>query len=162
MNEKGMNGAPNPARSLAISAMMILCISLMIFFVTFARKFAMSRFWKTVIQVFGTISMVFASLIFTEHHDIMTTLSSIFGFFVVIGVIWEIYRSKLDIFKFSGTLFIVFLAINNYIYYTKNWIEYLPIIQKITFALVLMWIIGLNYELTKEKYYDNNFQKKST
>jgi len=148
MNEKGMNGQMNPASPFAISAMIILFISLMLFFIQFARKFATNRIWRITIQTFGTAAMIFAALIFTKYHDLMTILSSVFGVVVVIGIILEIYKSKMIIFKLSGIVCIILLALNNYIYYSGQMIDYLPFIQKITFALVLIWVIGLNYQLT--------------
>ncbi len=145
-----MNGQINPARTYAITAMVILCVSLIFFFVQFAQKFAQNRFWKHVIKIFGILTMFFAILIFTKYHDLMTTISSVFGFFVVIGIIYEVYRSNLNLFKIGGIICLILLVLNNYIYYTGNGIDYLPLIQKITFAIVLIWIIGLNYKLTKQ------------
>lgn len=150
MNEQGMNGQTNPARPIAITAMIILCLSLLLFFIQFSRKFAKSRFWKITIQLFGIISMLFAIFIFTKQHDLMTTLSSIFGVFLVIGIIWEVYKSKMTIFKWRGIVCIFLLVLNNYIYYSEQRIEYLPVIQKITFVVVLVWIIGMNYSLTRK------------
>src|SRR5690606_24667202 len=113
--------------------------------------------WKIIIQIFGVSTMAFTILISTKYHDTMTTLSSIFGIFVVIGIIWEVYRSKLKVFKLGGVICIILLVLNNYIYYIGQWIEYLPLIQKITFAFVLIWIIGLNYKLNET----NLLQKRS-
>lgn len=151
LNEKGMNGQLNPAKPFSILAMFILCISLMIFFIQFAKTFPKSKLWKRIIRVNGILSMLFAILIFTKYHDLMTTISSIFGLFVVIGIIREVYISELTIYKISGILFILLLGVNNYIYYTQQFIKHLPLIQKITFVFVLIWIIGLNYEIIKKK-----------
>tara|TARA_Y100000589_G_C26908289_1_gene529177 strand:- start:30 stop:680 length:651 start_codon:yes stop_codon:yes gene_type:complete len=151
MNEKGMNGQPNPAKPYSIIAMIILCLSLMFFFIQFAQIYSKSKIWKRIIKTSGIISMSFAILIFTKYHDLMTTLSSIFGLFVVIGIIREIYKSKLSIYKITGVICILILGLNNYIYYTQQFIEVLPLLQKITFAIVLLWIIGLNFEINKKK-----------
>ena len=151
MNEKGMNGQPNPAKPYSIIAMIILCLSLMFFFIQFAQIYSKSKIWKRIIKTSGIISMSFAILIFTKYHDLMTTLSSIFGLFVVIGIIREIYKSKLSIYKITGVICILILGLNNYIYYTQQFIEVLPLLQKITFAIVLLWIIGLNFEMNKRK-----------
>lgn len=150
MNENGMNGQKNPARAFAITAMVILCASLALFFVQFAQRFAKNQTWRIVIKICGVLTMSFAILIFTEYHDLMTTISSIFGVFVVIGIIWEVYRSNLNLFKIGGLVCIILLGLNNYIYYSGNGIDHLPLIQKITFAIVLVWIIGLNYMLNKQ------------
>lgn len=153
MNENGMNGQMNPARPYAITAMIILCASLALFFIQFSENFAKNRFWKFTIKIFGVISMTFAVLIFTKYHDLMTTLSSVFGVFVVVGIIWEVYKSNLSLFKIGGIVCVLLLGVNNYIYYSGNGIEYLPLIQKITFAVVLIWIIGLNYKLTDKNMF---------
>ena len=151
MNENGMNGQPNPAKPYSIIAMIILCLSLMFFFIQFAQIYSKSKIWKRIIKTSGIISMSFAILIFTKYHDLMTTLSSIFGLFVVIGIIREVYKSKLSIYKITGVICILILGLNNYIYYTQQFIEVLPLLQKITFAIVLLWIIGLNFEINKKK-----------
>ena len=105
-----------------------------------------------MITLFGILSMLCASLIFTDYHDLMTTLSSIFGLVVVIGIIREIYKSDLALFKITGVCCVLLLAVNNYIYYTDHLISALPLIQKITFALILSWIIGLNSAILKNPH----------
>ena len=151
MNEKGMNGQPNPAMPYSILATVILCLCLMFFFNQFAQAYSKSKIWKRIIKTSGIISMSFAILIFTKYHDLMTILSSLFGLFVVIGIIIELYKSELTLYKISGVVCILILGLNNYIYYSQQFIETLPLLQKITFSIVLLWIIGLNYEMNKKK-----------
>lgn len=148
-NEYSMNEKLNPASPIAITAMIILCLSLMIFFIQFGRKFSTSRFWKVVIQVFGTISMIFAILVFTSLHATMIALSSFFGLFVLIGILIEVAKSKYPLLKLGGLLCIFLLALNNYIYYSRHFVDILPLLQKITFAIVLIWIMALNLNMIK-------------
>lgn len=155
LNEKGINGEFNRGRLPAIIANIILCISLIIFFIQFSKSFVQHKIWKRIIPISGSLSMIFGIFIFTDYHDLMTTLSSVFGIFAVLGIIREIYLSQLTIYKMTG-LFCVFLLIfNNYIYYSEQLIELLPLLQKITFAIVLSWIVGLNYE------YVNSLEQKT-
>ena len=144
MNEKGMNGQQNPARPFAISAMIILCFSLMVFFIRFAEASIENVHWRRVVKIGGVLSMISAILMFTQYHDLMTMISSFFGLFVVVGIIREVYRSELIIYKIVGVICLLLLGINNYIYYSGQFIEWLPLIQKTTLLLVLIWIIGLN------------------
>lgn len=146
-----MNGLENSARPFALSAFIILCSSLLLFFFQFARHFVENKYWKKGIQVLGTLSMSTAVLIFTSYHDVMTIISSLFGLFVVIGIIVTIYRSSFTGFKISGIVCILLLVVNNMIYYSGEYIEYLPLIQKITFAVVLTWIVGLNWKMVAKK-----------
>jgi len=149
LNEESINGKQNPARPIAILAMLILSGSLLMFFFQFSKHFEENKIWKLIIQVCGTISMVTAIFIFTEYHDQVTILASVFGFFVMIGIIKGIYQSDMQLFKISGILCLFMLGINNYIYYSGSFIKYLPLIQKITFVLVLAWVMGLNLKMIK-------------
>ena len=150
LNEKGMNGAPNPARPIAIFALLVLCFSLTVFFIQFAQTYTKSILWKRIISACGVLSMISAALVFTEYHDSMTIISSVFGLMVVAGIIKEIFSSSLNAYKISGAVCIIFLIGNNYIYYSQNFIELLPLLQKITFAFVLLWVMGLNHEMNKK------------
>lgn len=150
LGENAMNGSFNPARPFAICAMVILCLSLLQFFFLFANGFDMPGQWRTIIKVSGVLSMVSAALISTEYHDLMTTVSSIFGILVVVGIIKAVYSSDMTVFKWSGFVCVLLLLINNYIYYTHVFLDYLPIIQKATFALVLLWIAGLNVSVVNK------------
>jgi hypothetical protein len=147
MNEKAVNGLINPARPFAILGMVILCLSLLIFFILFAKNFVFDKKWQHLIQINGIISMLTAILIFTQYHDIMTIISSFFGLIVLIGIIKEIYNSSLHIFKITGLICLILLALNNYIYYTKQGLYILPLLQKCTFAIASMWVIGLNWKM---------------
>lgn len=150
MSKNGMNGQINSARPLAISAMIILCFSVSVFFYQFAEIITQSSLWKKIIKVTGVLSMIFATLMFTDYHDLMTILSSLFGLIAVIGIIKEIYDSKLFNYKITGVICMISLAINNIIYYSTEFIEWLPLIQKITFLIVLIWIWGVNNEIRKK------------
>lgn len=150
MNETGRNEQPNPAEPYAITAMVLLCIGFMIFFIQFAARFSDHRIWRYLIQISGTLTMICAILTFTEYHATMIALSSFFGLFLLVGLIREIYKSNMTLMKAGGILCVLLIIINNYIYFSRNFVEILPLLQKITFAIVLIWIIGLNLELVKQ------------
>ena len=152
MSERSTNGKVNPARPFSISAMIIICLSLMIFFLQFADTYSKEKIWKRTIKANGVISMTFAMLIFTRYHDLMTVISSFFGLFVLVGIIRTIYNSRLTSYKITGILCVLLLGGNNYIYYTQHFIEWLPLLQKITLVIVLVWVIRLSYEMNKKSY----------
>lgn len=149
MDENGRNKNPNPASPYAITAMIVLCLSLMVFFIRFANKFVSGKLWKNIIRITGTISMIFAILIFTKYHSIMIALASLFGLFTLIGIIKEVYSSNYTYLKLGGVVCILLLILNNYIYYSRHFVETLPLLQKITFAIVLIWIMFLSLKLNK-------------
>ena len=144
MNTKAIYGVINHAGPYAIASLIILCGSLVVFFYQFAEYATENNFWKKAIKFTGTLSMLFGVLIFTKYHDLMTIISSLFGIFVVIGIIITIYRSDMQFYKITASLCIVILAINNLIYYSGYFLEWLPLIQKISFLVILIWVLGLN------------------
>jgi len=151
LNVNATNGMPNPARPFAIFAMGILCLSILFFFIQFAKTISNHKIWQKAILYGGGISMFFSLFIFTPYHDLMTTLSSIFGVFAVLGIIIEIYRSDLHFYKISGIFCILLLGMNNFIYYSEIGLFYLPLLQKITMGSVLAWVSGLSWEIIKIK-----------
>lgn len=152
LNTQSINGQANHAQPIATTAMAVLCFSLMLFFIQFAQQVVQSLFWKRVISLGGIVTMFSAFFIsFPQIHDLMTILSSLSGVFVVIGLIKTIYQYAKPIYKFSGLGCILLLGLNNAIYYSSYGLYYLPLLQKVTFAFVLLWIIGLNLEMVRKK-----------
>ncbi len=147
MSEKGENGLENPARWVAVSAMAFLAASMILYFFQFAATFEKNNFWKLIIKISGTVSMSAAALIFTSYHDIMTTILSIFGTVVIIAVLRSLYKRKMIFHMIIGIVGIVLIASNNLFYYNESYQKYLPIIQKLTFILILAWTIALNLKM---------------
>ena len=147
MNENAVNGQENPASLIAIIAMIILCASVTLNYFYFAAIFEKNWIWKMIIKISGTISTLSAVFIFTKYHDIMTTLLSVFGALGIIGIIRALHKNNLTFFKLTGIVCMILVGMNNLFYYVESLIEYLPMIQKITFILILAWIVGLNLKM---------------
>ena len=150
MAENGVNGLKNRARPIAVFASIILSLSMILFFFHFAKHFVKDSVWKNIIKVTGTISMSSAIFIFTKFHDIMTTLLSVFGVVVIIGIIRTLHKNNMTFFKISGIACMIFVVINNLFYYNENFIAYLPLIQKFSFILILAWTVGLNLKMINQ------------
>ena len=151
MSEKGINGQPNPSRPFSILAFVILCMSLMTYLIQFAEFYVKSKLWKRLIKVNLVLSITFAMLIFTQYHDLMIFMTWIFALFALFGLIKEVYKSLMPIHKIIALLCIILLGMNLYLFYMKQFMVVLPLLQKITFVIVLISVIGFNYELTKKK-----------
>ncbi len=149
-NSQAINGAPNPARSYAIAATWLLCLSLSLFFFIFSAAFSKRKLWKKIIRFSGTIAMFFAALVVTEWHDLMTILSSVFGLFAVIGILKVIAQSRRRTWQITGILCLVLLGMNNYIYYTEQGLSYLAALQKLSLLCVLAWVVLLNFAAAKQ------------
>ena len=102
------------------------------------------------IKIAGTIAMLSAIFIFTPFHDILTTLLSIGGIIVIIGMIRALHNNKLTAFKVIGILSIAIISLNNLFYYNETLTQYSPLIQKAGFVMILGWTIGLNVKMNNK------------
>ncbi len=149
MSEYGLNGIQNKARPIAITGITILCSSMIMFFFQFANHFENNRNWKMIIKISGALAMLSATFIFTVYHDIMTTILSISGTLVIIGMIRALHKNHLPFFMVIGILCMVIIGINNFFYYNEDLTLYSPIVQKIAFVLILSWTVGLNFIMNR-------------
>ena len=148
LNEYAMNGQPNPAKPVAMAGMFVLCLTLAFFWLLFPGKIGLDRSLTLAIQISGMLAMIIAFFLFTNNnHDLVTNLASIFGLIATGGTFVGLYKTKwFGLFAF-GLLNILLVALNNYVYYTKGMIVYLPVIQKISFAGFLIWVCCIDIHL---------------
>jgi hypothetical protein len=151
-NQKAVNGMDNTtSRIWAMGGMLCLCASLSLFFARFSRKIPNVTSAK-IIKYCGICSMFLAFLVITPYHDLMTTLSSVAALIALFYITVSIFKSKQPIFKWLCGLCLAILYLNNYIYYTQHFLEFLPILQKISFFMVVTLILGLDYFTQKKDF----------
>ena len=92
--------------------------------------------------------MSIAFLLFTDiNHDLVTNIASIFGLTATVGTFVGLYKAKsFSLFAF-GLFNIMLVGLNNYVYYNKGFILYLPVIQKVSFAAFLIWVCCIDVSL---------------
>ncbi len=144
MEAKALNGAPNPARYIAITATFFLCAGVAGFYYLFPRYFVMRKFWKWFIQYVGIGAMLFAALLFTRHHDLVLNIAGALGGFALIGTLIALQHDQSFKMLWIGVFCLLLIGLNNYMYYTRIYVEFLPLIQKITLLIVLGWMLALN------------------
>ncbi|MFS8083052.1 MAG: hypothetical protein ACMG51_06340 [Ginsengibacter sp.] len=148
LNENAMNGQHNSAKPIAMSAMFILCVTLSLFWILFPQQVRTGKINKRIIQFSGTLSMLVAFFLFTNiNHDLITDVASALGLIAAIGTFNVLYKIKWFGLFFFGLLNILLVVLNNYVYFTKGLIVYLPVIQKISFAAFLIWVCCIDINL---------------
>jgi hypothetical protein len=148
LNKNAIDGQLNPAKPVAMTGMFILCLTLSFFWLLFPRHINIGKFAKLTVQISGTLSMIIAFFLFTDiNHDLVTNLASFFGFIATVGTFIGLYKNKWYGLFFFGLLNILLVGLNNYVYYTKGLIIYLPVIQKISFATFLIWVCCIDINL---------------
>jgi hypothetical protein len=143
LNEHGLNGELNPARPFAIGATLILCTGIGLFFYGFSGFLPLSKRWNRLIRYAGIVSLLLAALIITELHDSIILSSSLAGLMALLGVLKTIHYYQLNIFIWTGYACIGLIAMCNVSYYTHFGLAWLPLIQKIAFLCILIWIMLL-------------------
>jgi hypothetical protein len=141
------NGEQNTARPLAIIAMAVLCISIAAFWYFVPRLFAFKPFLKKTIQYTGIMSMGMLVFLQADFHDTVINTAGVLGIIAITLTLAGLYKNHSYPFFILGLLCFVLFFLNNYIYYTKNGIGYLAIIQKISFLLFLLWFFLLTIQL---------------
>ncbi|MBK8485198.1 MAG: hypothetical protein IPL31_12885 [Saprospiraceae bacterium] len=143
LNENGINGQYNPAKPIAMLGMLVLSLTLSFFWILFPIHFSTKRMALTI-QISGTLAMIIPLFLFSNlNHDIVTNLAAIFGIIASIGTFIVLYKAKWYWLFVFGLLNILLVGLNNYVYHSKELIVYLPVIQKISFAIFLIWICCL-------------------
>ena len=148
LNTEAINGQINTAKPVAMTAMVILCISLSFYWISFPIVVQLKKYHRIVIQVGGTTSMIAAFLLLTNiDHDLAVNFSSSLGFVAVLGVLVALYQLKWSKLFAFGLFNLVLIALNNYLYYIISDLTYLPIVQKLTFLSFLFWICFIDMKM---------------
>jgi len=143
------NGSPNSARAYALTGMILLFSSLAVFWYHLPRFFHERKLTTVLIRSTGSISMFILLFVFTRFHDGVIGIGSSISIVPVATTLTELNRSKLKGLYISGWVCILLILLNFYIYLTNWWIAFLPLLQKITLLLFLVWILLTNFKLLK-------------
>lgn len=152
LNQQAINGENNPARSIALAAMFILCLTLSLFWIIIPKYILTNKKLMLTIQICGILAMTTAFLLLTNiNHDLAINIACSFGVIATAGTLIGLYNTKwYGLFAF-GLLNILLVGLNNYVYRTGGLIVYLPVVQKITFILFLAWICTINIKAYRKQ-----------
>lgn len=136
-----LNGAVNPARHIAIPAMLSGCVSVATIFGHLAIK-CNARSMQKLIALGGTGSMVFAFLaVTTPLHDQLLGIGLLMFMGAAIATLklqrW-LRQSRL---VFFGTASIAMLAASGIMFYGNLLLEYLAVLQKIAIFACTLWLV---------------------
>jgi hypothetical protein len=150
-SEKAVNGSDNPSRFWAIGGMLFLSASFAIFFIEFSNKIT-AKGASRAIKYFGAGGMLFTFLIVTPLHNIMITIASTMFLISIFYITIFVFRSRLHLFKFLCIVCLLVFYCTLYLYGSGNYLEFLPVMQKITLAITIILILGLEYFTKKEDF----------
>ena len=146
-NAKAVNGAANPSRPWAITGMLFLSVSFGLFFFDFSAKIPAPGAAK-IVRYCGVGAMVFAFLVASPYHDPMVTAAGTLALISMFYITVFIFKSRLHLFKVLSVICLLVFYCCNYFYYTRSYLDILPVLQKVLFALAITWILCLQYFTT--------------
>jgi hypothetical protein len=148
---KAVNGLDNSAQPWAIIGMVFLTISLGGFFVRFSNKMA-EKSTTNVIKYSGLAAMIATFFTITPLHDLMIRISCVFTMICYFYITVFVFKSKLTFLKILSFICLLMLYATAYIYFTSSYLEILPIMQKVSFLVNIIWVLCLEYFTTKADF----------
>lgn len=143
------NGLPNPGQYIAMGGMIMLSTGLALLWWLLPAMLSLSNKSKRLVQVCGIASMLLANFIFTSWHDWVINISGALGLIALLGLLISLYRDKHSALLYGGGLCALMLLTNSFIYQSGYGMEALPLVQKLSFAMVLGWLLAINMLLYK-------------
>jgi hypothetical protein len=149
--KKAINGMYNSSRPWAIGGMFFLSLGFALFFIQFSKRIS-SKTAAKIIRYAGVASMIFAFLAVTPYHDEVVTKASSLALVSMFCITVFVFKTRLHFFKVFCVASLLLTYSCNYVYHTKNYIAYLPIMQKFDLLLAVIWILSLQYFTEREDF----------
>lgn len=138
--ETAVNGAPNPARPVAIAGMAVLVTAVMSFWYIYSGHAALKKLQQRLIRFAGTASMLAVIFLSSACHDTVINISASFGLIAMVAIMKSLHDLGWKKLFYAGTGIPVLVGANNLLYYNPDLIAYLPVVQEITFLYFLSWM----------------------
>lgn len=142
-----VNGEINLARFFARSALVTLCISLMLLWFHLPKLFLYTSTNLSKMKFFGILALVLMLFLASGTHDIIIRIAGLFGVIAFITFFIELKKNHYFRLFFLGLFCFIIFLVNYYIYETGFYIKELPVIQKITFFSFIVWFVFLDITL---------------
>ena len=144
-NDTAMNGDINSAKPWAIIGMFFLSLSFALFFYQTSKKLN-QKLASQIVKYCGVGSMLLSFLVVTPLHDIALNISNTLALLSLFYIIVFVFRSKkLVLLKILSVLLMLVSYATMFVYYSGYHITYLPIMQKVSFILLAVWILLVTY-----------------
>lgn len=155
-----VNGELNSARYIARSALVILCVGLIILWYYLPRLFFKKSINSMIMTIFGILALVTMLFLTIGTHDLIVRIAGVFGVIAFITTIIELFKNYFYRLFVIGLFCLFIFLVNYYIYETGTNLNALPIIQKITFLSFIFWFGYLNIALyRKVKLYNQGLKR---
>lgn len=149
--ETAINGQYNPGRLWAIVGMVFLSGTFAAFFIRASGKIPHPT-GARIIKWCGVGAAICAFLAVTLWHNLMTNIGVVLAMLALFYLMVFIFKTRLIWLKILSIVSLAALYFSAFIYYTQIWIDLLPIMQKIEWALLIAWMLSLEYFTEKQDF----------
>jgi hypothetical protein len=136
------NGSINNGKPYAIAAQFFLNVTLLSTWIFNAGIRESIKSWNVKLVVTGIFSTLFSNFVSTPHHDLYIALSALFGLLAVLQILSIHRKIKRPLLFITGIVGLVLIGLNCLLYYFDFAKFLLPLLQKITFAYMLIWFMS--------------------
>lgn len=140
------SGEPNAVRSLAIAALLLLCLAMAMLFELISRQ-AEKRGLRKTIQIAGIGSMVYALLTASPMHDLMVNIALVFFVIALIAIVYMLVSMHRYTLAALGLGCIALKVISATLYYSDTYEEVWGGMQKLSFLATVCWLVGVHLGL---------------
>jgi hypothetical protein len=150
LDTNAINGQLNTARHYARLALALLCASLMGLWLLLPKLFRRKSPNRYFMSVTGVLALGTTVFLGAQAHDTIVRIAGIFGLMALLSSFVELYKSGFIKLLVLGVVCLLVFLLNYYIYETGVFIRGLPVIQKVTFLLFLVWFVLLDILLFRK------------
>lgn len=158
LSKTAKNGEQNTGRIFGLTGIILLFSSLAVFWYYLPHFFHERKLNTYIIRYTGSLSMLILIFVFTRFHDTVIGIGSTICAIPMAATLNELKKNKLNALFFFGW-FCIFLILLNLFMYVTGWsVSFLPLLQKITLLLFLVWIslIVLKcFEINRTRFQNN-------
>ncbi|WP_282055377.1 hypothetical protein [Maribacter luteus] len=153
LDSQAINGEENSARPYAISALLALCLGLFTLWIRLPALFIRKSPNLRVMKVSGLLALATIFFLALGSHDTIVRIAGFFGVIAFTSTLIELFKAGYGKIFFLGLICLFVFLTNYFIYESGRYISWLPVIQKITFVLYIIWFIGLDLMLYRTPKY---------
>lgn len=93
----------------------------------------------------------FVSVFFLNFYDEITIIAGAMAFIAITGLVRLLSMTRFNKLFYAGLILVLLIVINNMIYFSESGIGVLPMVQKVTFLSLFIWVFWINL-LIVEKF----------
>jgi hypothetical protein len=145
-----VNGDVNDGRFFARLALGLLCVSLIYLWYHLRDLFPRTSVNRTLMWISGQLALLTTFFLSSNTHDEIVRLAGVFGIVGILTLTIELFKMRYYMLVLIAIECIAAFLINYYCYETGDYLQLLPVIQKITFVSFMIWFALLTLLLYRK------------